>query len=110
MPVMSRIEATTVVSRRRMLRCYRRPIWVARTLYIPAVQERQPTYALRPRRVGRPGAWMLLHPRGMSIDAARTSSPWRAANGMRPPPPLTADIDVDVCIVGAGIAGMSTAY
>lgn len=54
---------------------------------------------------------MVVAPsKGMSTDAGHPRSPWRAADGMLTPPPLTADIDVDVCIVGAGIAGMSTAY
>jgi len=46
----------------------------------------------------------------MANDEGRTESVWTATAGAPTPPPLTADVDVDVCIVGAGIAGMTTAY
>ena len=37
-------------------------------------------------------------------------SPWMADNVPLSFPPLTAPITVDVCVVGAGIAGMSVGY
>jgi glycine/D-amino acid oxidase-like deaminating enzyme/nitrite reductase/ring-hydroxylating ferredoxin subunit len=46
----------------------------------------------------------------MPSDDGRTTSAWRATVTAPTPPPLTADVDVDACIVGAGIAGMTTAY
>src|SRR5213083_2757287 len=48
----------------------------------------------------------------MTIDASGSTIPvWADARvqNLRNPP-LTADISADVCIVGAGIAGLSTAY
>lgn len=40
--------------------------------------------------------------------AARTS-PWRDGHDRTPNAPLTADVTTDVCVVGAGIAGLSAA-
>lgn len=40
----------------------------------------------------------------------RTGSVWTATKDLPVWPELSADLRVDVCIVGAGIAGMSTAY
>lgn len=45
----------------------------------------------------------------METGSGKTASSWMDA-GWREPGPLDADAQVDVCIVGAGIAGMSTAY
>lgn len=45
----------------------------------------------------------------METGSGKTASSWMDA-GWREPEPLDADAQVDVCIVGAGIAGMSTAY
>jgi glycine/D-amino acid oxidase-like deaminating enzyme/nitrite reductase/ring-hydroxylating ferredoxin subunit len=42
--------------------------------------------------------------------AAHTGSLWMATMDMPECPPLSEDIRVDVCIVGAGIAGLSIAY
>ena len=38
------------------------------------------------------------------------TSVWAATAQLPPYAPLTADITADVCIVGAGIAGLTTAY
>jgi glycine/D-amino acid oxidase-like deaminating enzyme/nitrite reductase/ring-hydroxylating ferredoxin subunit len=43
-------------------------------------------------------------------DNGRTSSVWMATSPMLEDPPLTSDAHADVCIVGAGIAGLTTAY
>ena len=40
----------------------------------------------------------------------RSTSLWMAASPILPQQSLTRDVKVDVCIVGAGIAGISTAY
>ena len=39
-----------------------------------------------------------------------STSVWMATSDVRPQPQLTSDTDADVCIVGAGIAGLTTAY
>lgn len=39
-----------------------------------------------------------------------TLSPWKEGVEMRPFPSLMNDISVDVCVVGGGIAGLTTAY
>ena len=39
-----------------------------------------------------------------------SSSVWMATASVPTYPPLAADIDADICVVGAGIAGLSTAY
>jgi hypothetical protein len=46
----------------------------------------------------------------MVSDSGKTVSPWFATVEMPPCPALNQDISVDVCIVGAGIAGLTTAY
>ncbi len=46
----------------------------------------------------------------MVSDSGKTVSPWFAAIEMPPCPSLNQDISVDVCVVGAGIAGITTAY
>jgi len=46
----------------------------------------------------------------MKDDSGETTSPWWAAGETPRFPPLDADARADVCIVGAGIAGMTTAY
>lgn len=38
------------------------------------------------------------------------ASPWMAETAARPPTPLAKDLTVDVCVVGAGIVGLTTAY
>jgi len=43
-------------------------------------------------------------------DNGRTTSVWMAATETRDEPPLRSDARADVCIVGAGIAGLTTAY
>lgn len=43
-------------------------------------------------------------------DDGRSASVWMTTTDARRPPPLDGAHDVDVCIVGAGIAGLSTAY
>jgi glycine/D-amino acid oxidase-like deaminating enzyme len=43
-------------------------------------------------------------------NAERTISTWRSALSLRDTPPLAGDLETDVCIVGAGIAGISIAY
>jgi glycine/D-amino acid oxidase-like deaminating enzyme/nitrite reductase/ring-hydroxylating ferredoxin subunit len=49
---------------------------------------------------------------GMSVktDAGRTVSVWMASSPLPRPPALDGDLSADVCIVGAGIAGLTTAY
>src|SRR5438105_4335086 len=46
----------------------------------------------------------------MSTMIQSTSSPWRAAVRMPPSPKLTGEHQTDICIVGAGIAGLSVGY
>jgi len=46
----------------------------------------------------------------MNSDNGRTQSVWMATTEMPPEPPLEGDVTTDVCIVGAGIAGLTTAY
>jgi glycine/D-amino acid oxidase-like deaminating enzyme/nitrite reductase/ring-hydroxylating ferredoxin subunit len=46
----------------------------------------------------------------MESDSGKTLSIWMATWEIAARPPLTDDMRVDVCIVGAGIAGMTTAY
>jgi len=41
---------------------------------------------------------------------AETQSMWALANPVRSGAPLTGDVSCDVCIVGGGIAGLTTAY
>src|SRR6185503_1872265 len=43
------------------------------------------------------------------MSSPRTSI-WMATSEAAPPRVLTSDVDAGVCIVGAGIAGMTTAY
>jgi glycine/D-amino acid oxidase-like deaminating enzyme/nitrite reductase/ring-hydroxylating ferredoxin subunit len=48
-----------------------------------------------------------------SRTSGETDSPWtadRLAAGSSPLSPLTADAQADVCVIGAGIAGLTTAY
>jgi len=44
------------------------------------------------------------------IDSAKREPLWTATKKMPPFPPLQEDLHADVCIVGAGIAGLTTAY
>jgi glycine/D-amino acid oxidase-like deaminating enzyme/nitrite reductase/ring-hydroxylating ferredoxin subunit len=46
----------------------------------------------------------------MKTDNGESTSIWMAAPDTRAEPQLTTDIKTDVCIVGAGIAGMTTGY
>ncbi len=46
----------------------------------------------------------------MKSDAGETTSLWMATSELLVPPRLTADAGADACIVGAGIAGLTTAY
>ncbi|MFN2384912.1 MAG: FAD-dependent oxidoreductase [Thermoanaerobaculia bacterium] len=46
----------------------------------------------------------------MKTDNGESVSVWMAAPDPRVDGKVTTDLDVDVCIVGAGIAGMTTAY
>ena len=46
----------------------------------------------------------------MRPDNGRSVSVWMELAESMKRPPLTADADADVCVVGAGIAGMSVAY
>src|SRR5688500_11516386 len=43
-------------------------------------------------------------------DSGNTTSLWMATAGLTAPSPLECDLETDVCIVGAGNAGLSTAY
>src|SRR5688572_1500788 len=54
-----------------------------------------------------------IRKRGTSImksDAGRTVSLWMATEPLALRPPLDADATADVCVVGAGIAGLTTAW
>lgn len=42
--------------------------------------------------------------------AERSTSIWKATSSIQDAPPLNANIVTDVCVVGAGIAGLSVAY
>ena len=46
----------------------------------------------------------------MNMKLEQTSSVWMRTSERPPSVPLTADVHADVCIVGAGIAGLTTAY
>lgn len=46
----------------------------------------------------------------MKTSSGENLSVWSATAESREPPPLRRDEDADVCIVGAGIAGLTTAY
>ena len=46
----------------------------------------------------------------MRSDSSFTQSIWMDTADVPSYPPLDEDLRVDVCVVGAGIAGMSTAY
>src|SRR5438128_2716133 len=46
----------------------------------------------------------------MKGDSGQNLSVWMATAEVPPRPALTQDVRAEVCIVGAGIAGMSTAY
>jgi glycine/D-amino acid oxidase-like deaminating enzyme/nitrite reductase/ring-hydroxylating ferredoxin subunit len=46
----------------------------------------------------------------MKTDSGRSTSTWMATEEMPPQSPLEKDAKADVCIVGAGIAGISVAY
>src|ERR687894_219345 len=46
----------------------------------------------------------------METDSGRSVSVWMATGDVPPREPLAEDTTADVCVVGAGIAGMTTAY
>jgi glycine/D-amino acid oxidase-like deaminating enzyme/nitrite reductase/ring-hydroxylating ferredoxin subunit len=46
----------------------------------------------------------------MPHDSGRSVSLWMATAHGLPAPRLTADVDADVCVVGAGVTGLFTAY
>ncbi len=46
----------------------------------------------------------------MDNNAGQTTSIWMATAEVPEASPLSKDMHADVCIVGAGIAGMTTAY
>ena len=46
----------------------------------------------------------------MRDDSAQSTSLWMATAAVPPQPALVADAAADVCVVGAGIAGLTTAY
>jgi glycine/D-amino acid oxidase-like deaminating enzyme/nitrite reductase/ring-hydroxylating ferredoxin subunit len=46
----------------------------------------------------------------MRSDSGRNESIWMATAPLEAPPPLDDDLEVDVAVVGAGIAGITTAY
>jgi glycine/D-amino acid oxidase-like deaminating enzyme/nitrite reductase/ring-hydroxylating ferredoxin subunit len=46
----------------------------------------------------------------MPSDSRQSTSVWTATASVPEQPPLTEDPKADVCVVGAGIAGMTTAY
>jgi len=46
----------------------------------------------------------------MKSDAGRTTSIWMSTADLPARPTLDADLETDVCVVGAGIAGLTTAY
>src|SRR5687767_14622842 len=46
----------------------------------------------------------------MLSDSGRTDSIWMATSPPEVMPPLTGDLTTDVCIIGAGLAGITTAY
>ena len=46
----------------------------------------------------------------MPSDSGRTTSIWMATADVPSFPPLTADTETDVCVVGAGISGLTVAY
>src|SRR3712207_7356301 len=46
----------------------------------------------------------------METDSGSTTSVWMATGEVPAGEPLTGDAEADVCVVGAGIAGLTTAY
>ena len=46
----------------------------------------------------------------MKTDNGESTSVWMPTPDTRAAPQLTTDVETDVCIIGAGIAGMTTAY
>src|SRR3954462_6032998 len=46
----------------------------------------------------------------MLSDTGRTDSLWMVTLPPHAPPPLRQDLRTEVCVIGAGIAGISTAY
>jgi glycine/D-amino acid oxidase-like deaminating enzyme/nitrite reductase/ring-hydroxylating ferredoxin subunit len=46
----------------------------------------------------------------MLSDTGRTDSLWMLRGQLRTPPPLGEDLRTDVCVIGAGIAGITTGY
>ena len=46
----------------------------------------------------------------MKSDEGRTVSVWEATDGVRAAGELTGSLETDVCVIGGGIAGLTTAY
>ena len=46
----------------------------------------------------------------MLSNTGKTDTPWMATSPLRLTPPLAENLSTDVCIIGAGIAGITTAY
>ncbi|HEX6184059.1 MAG TPA: FAD-binding oxidoreductase, partial [Pyrinomonadaceae bacterium] len=46
----------------------------------------------------------------MKSDSGQTTSVWMATGDVEAFEPLSGDATADVCVVGAGIAGLTTAY
>jgi glycine/D-amino acid oxidase-like deaminating enzyme/nitrite reductase/ring-hydroxylating ferredoxin subunit len=46
----------------------------------------------------------------MLSDTGKTDSVWMVTRPPQAPPPLRQDLETEVCVIGAGIAGISTAY
>lgn len=52
----------------------------------------------------------LSYPKRMHFTDGKTDSIWTKRSSLQGFPPLQSDAVVDVCVVGAGIAGLTTAY
>src|SRR5207237_10307417 len=70
---------------------------------------RRAAYATRPVRCAVPGIGIAIE-RSMRGDSGRTRSPWFASANTPPRPPLAADSRAEVCVIGAGMVGLSVAY
>ena len=46
----------------------------------------------------------------MKHDSEQSTSVWMATGSIPEMPMLTGDAQADVCVIGAGIAGLTTAY
>src|SRR5881296_779040 len=70
---------------------------------------RRAAYATRPVRCAVPGIGIAIQGT-MRGDSGRTRSPWFASANTPPRPPLAGDSRAEVCVIGAGMAGLSVAY